>query len=190
MNYEATKVTELFAVEPDSFNRKLHAVKSAWEYIKISYNLNNFDLEINSRLSKTLGICKFNRSYHEGTVVISKKLIQLAKWEKVLDTLLHETAHAIDYNHRDTSAHDNKWKSICIKIGAKPQRCATSQDLGEVYTKQMVKESKYTLTCPGCDYQSFRSRAVKRTYGCSKCNTPSAKRKRGYFLELVVTQNH
>ena len=74
-----------------------------------------------------------NKKVALGTCSYNRKLIYLAEWyvelndkDEVMDTILHEIAHALAY-HRHGSAgrgHGRIWKTICREIGAKPERCS------------------------------------------------------------------
>lgn len=78
----------------------------------------------------------------------------------VQDTILHEIAHALAGPGK---GHGPEWKRICVRIGAKPQRCySTSADM---------PEGKYKACCGGCQKVFTKHRIRKSlsyTY-CIKC---------------------
>jgi len=107
---------------------------------------------------RTLGRC------HYGGI----KKITLSRWyvennEEALveDTILHEIAHALDYLERGYSKHDKHWKKICIRIGAKPERCSKNADKPEGHYK-------YSVVCCGKTYGKHR-KSRGRTYSCPQC---------------------
>jgi predicted SprT family Zn-dependent metalloprotease len=107
---------------------------------------------------RTLGRC------HYGSV----KKISLSRWyvennEEALveDTILHEIAHALDYLERGYSSHDKHWKKICVRIGARPERCSKNADKPEGHYK-------YSVVCCGKTYGKHR-KSRGRTYSCPQC---------------------
>jgi predicted SprT family Zn-dependent metalloprotease len=71
---------------------------------------------------------------------LSKHLILNNSDAEITDTILHEIAHFIAGCR---SGHNWLWRNACIKIGAKPQRCADS-------TVVMAK-AKYKVVCTECN---------------------------------------
>lgn len=61
------------------------------------------------------------------------------------DTVLHEIAHALDFEERGTSDHGPRWKAIARRVGATPTRCGSSGlDFHE-------RDYKYEIGCEnGC----------------------------------------
>lgn len=85
---------------------------------------------------RRFGVCK----YRSKTIGLSSKLVSINELDKVKDTILHEIAHAIaGYK----AGHGIDWKLVCMRIGAKPERCYTSEDTN---TPQL----KYSATCGAC----------------------------------------
>jgi len=65
--------------------------------------------------------------YRKQEIGISKHLAKLNSIEETKDTVLHEIAHALTgVGH----GHDAYWKRMCIKVGARPQRCYRSERQG------------------------------------------------------------
>lgn len=100
---------------------------------------------------------------HYGTkrVTLSRHFVALNvadKPEEVMDTILHEVAHALaPGNH-----HGDEWKAACVLVGAKPQRCYDSKEVA-------MPQGKYVATCGGCGNQYRRHKAPKRRHYCIKC---------------------
>ena len=99
------------------------------------------------------------------------KVIEYSKWyldepeDQVVDTILHEIAHAlVGPNH----GHDEVWKWKCIEVGARPERV--------VEDVQSKLRYNFVIKCvnPECrrPYKGYRHRlkreAVSRMY-CKGC---------------------
>ncbi len=83
------------------------------------------------------------RRYRDGRVVktlrFSEHMVRLNSIEEVRDIVLHEIAHALAGLDQ---GHNARWKAVCKRIGAKPQRFAGA----EVQTPA----PRYTLHCDHC----------------------------------------
>ncbi|GHC46522.1 SprT-like domain-containing protein [Roseibacillus persicicus] len=63
-------------------------------------------------------------------ISISRTLAALNPEEEVLDTILHEIAHALAaIETGENCGHDERWKAICRRIGARPERCYDSDEV-------------------------------------------------------------
>lgn len=94
-------------------------------------------------------------SYRRRTISLSKHYVALnlaERPEEVLNTILHEIAHALAGPH---TGHGPEWKATCLRIGAKPERC---------YRTDIVKMpgGRLTATCGGCARTFTRHRNVRR----------------------------
>ena len=112
------------------------------------------------------GICRVNKRSKRGTISISTKLCMVASDESVLDTILHEVAHARDYEQRNTSDHSRQWKRHCFATGANPIRLGDKVEL-----QDMLKVAVFTLECPNCGRKSFANKLsnTKPNPACGKC---------------------
>jgi predicted SprT family Zn-dependent metalloprotease len=107
---------------------------------------------------RSLGRCHYGRIKK---ITLSKWYVENNKEELVEDTILHEIAHALDYLERGYSNHDAPWKKICVRIGARPERCSKNADKPKGHYK-------YSVTC--CDKTYGKHRMSRgRTYSCPKC---------------------
>ena len=100
------------------------------------------------------------------------RIIEYSKWyldetdEQILDTILHEIAHAlVGPGH----GHDDMWKQMCLMVGAKPDRL--------VEDVQSTIKYNYVLKCvnPDCTkpakiYRHRLKEAASRYY-CINCGT-------------------
>lgn len=102
---------------------------------------------------RAAGIC----SYRTRTIGLSPIVNKLRKREMVLDTILHEIAHALTPGHH----HDNVWRMKAIELGCNGERC---------YNDVKV-EGKYKATCPA-GHVHYRHKAPHehRRMSCGQCS--------------------
>lgn len=105
-----------------------------------------------------------------------KKVIRLSRYfiilesknEKIMDVLLHEIAHLLDFKNRKFSKHDKEWKELAKSIG-----CSGKYYLDrKTYKKLANKVYKYTGICKKCGnkyYNQKLSKNSKKTSYCSFC---------------------
>lgn len=110
---------------------------------------------------KRFGVCK----YRKKVIGLSKNLVSLNDEERVKDTILHEIAHAIA-GHQ--AGHGWMWKNVCVRIGAKPERCYTTKDTA-------VPQMKYYAICGACGKEHQRQRALRKTIKRVSCLCQSGK---------------
>lgn len=97
-------------------------------------------------------------SYKDKLIILSEPLTVLNSEDQVLDTILHEIAHAlVGMGH----GHDRVWKAKCVEIGCRPIRCYD----------ETVKQppAKYRTECHSCHkvYERIkRPRDTKYTCPC------------------------
>lgn len=103
---------------------------------------------------KRFGQCR----YRTRVISMSKHLIELNSEEQVLDTILHEIAHALT----PKAHHGYEWKMACIRIGARPVRC---------YSTDTVEQPKmrYQATCGCCNkvWQKAKRPMSGRKHSCT-----------------------
>lgn len=191
MNYK-----EYFNDNPTTLKERKEAIKQLFEWVCEDHDLNNFTLTYSTRMRTSLGQCEYNTLLKTGRIRLNQKYVELAPWMKVVDTVLHECAHAADTNERGTSSHGHSWKRWCVLLGADPTRTKHTADL-EKYAETIKKEAKYTATCPCCGHKTSFHRKPKRRYYHTECNTLTLRirraaaddRDRGYVF-LKVKQNY
>lgn len=101
-----------------------------------------------SRGKRQLGMAQIRRLRHPATgkliehktIKLSRHLVALNDEPAVRDTILHEIAHALAGLD---NGHNHVWRSVCRRIGARPQRLA-----GEAVA---VVEPRYVIVCGRCD---------------------------------------
>ena len=97
---------------------------------------------------RRFGRCNYTRK----TITLSKRLVLINEQDKVVDTILHEIAHALCGFE---AGHGSEWKETCIRIGAKPNRCYDGEN---VITPKMKWEAK----CEACNKIIKRQRVPNR----------------------------
>ena len=78
----------------------------------------------------------------------------------VLDTILHEIAHALA---GPRAGHGPEWVKACLLVGARPERC---------YDNSVVMpRGKYIANCPKCNKEFNRHKRIPSGYSahCNQC---------------------
>lgn len=109
---------------------------------------------------RRLGCCKYNRK----TITLSRRHLETSQEADVVDTILHEVAHALV---GPNNGHNNVWRSMCVKIGAKPNRCKSVSD-------DFHEDAPFVAECKPCNnkWQRYRRPPAKASYRCPRCKTP------------------
>ena len=100
---------------------------------------------------RRLGACKFRLKRIE----IAEFYARNSPPNTVLDTLLHEIAHALA---GPVARHGPAWKAIAIRLGAIPRACETTDEA-------FVKPGDWQMTCPACKKTIHRYRKPKTLSG-------------------------
>ncbi len=75
---------------------------------------------------RRFGICRPSTK----EISISRTLCAHNSEEEVLDTILHEIAHAlVTIETGEDCGHDERWKAVCRRIGARPERCYDDEEV-------------------------------------------------------------
>jgi predicted SprT family Zn-dependent metalloprotease len=90
-------------------------------------------------------------NYTQKEISLSRPLIEANDYAQVLDTILHEIAHALTPGHH----HDEVWKAKCREIGCKDERCYSDKDT-------VLIAGKYTAVCGGCGKTHSRHKRTPR----------------------------
>ena len=100
------------------------------------------------------GLC----SSYDQIISISKQFCLNANDEEIMDTLLHEIAHALVGADQ---GHNKIWRAKALEIG-----CS-----GERTLQRRITKPRYVISCETCGWGQTRH---KRQYGliCSKCERP------------------
>lgn len=111
------------------------------------------------RARRRFGCCWQRRKL----ITLSRPLTALNDRAEVLDTLLHEIAHALS-----PGGHTDAWRRMCIKIGARPERCYSND---RVKVPQILNRLRYIASCR-CPREHVRGRRPRGSYICRHCKQP------------------
>lgn len=84
-----------------------------------------------------IGLC----SYEKKTIFLSRQWAEFLGLERIIDTILHEIAHAMTQG----DGHGSKWKRACVMIGANPSRTASDITPEEINRFNIANRSKYAI---------------------------------------------
>ena len=109
---------------------------------------------------RRLGVCK----YRTKQIEIAEYYARNSPPETVLDTLLHEIAHALA---GPAARHGPAWKAVAIRLGATPRACESSH-------QAVVKPGDWQASCPACKktFHLYRRPKSLVGYRC-KCEVRS-----------------
>lgn len=113
-----------------------------------------------SKSKSAAGTC-----YHRKKLIaISEAYVELNSREGILNTILHEIAHALLPSNVH---HDSTWRKLFIHIGGNGSR-----------THSLIQpKGKYSYVCPSCKEGYEQYRGKPKNYTCGKC--------RGVRLQLI-----
>jgi len=143
---------------------------SEWELQKQIWSLSGWVLDFSNR-KRTLGHCNCTKKI----ISISNAYLKINLFPAMKDTLLHEIAHALQFEKTGKTNHGKVWKTIALDVGCRPIRCA---DLSEVN----LPAAKYLGTCPCCGNKTNFYRKVSKVYSCNICSNKFDPR---YILKIV-----
>lgn len=138
-------------------DRELLLLRAAELFIR--YRLIGWKIDLRTRTGHWLGRCVYGTK----TIVISEFYARHNPDEDVLDTLLHEIAHALTPGH----GHDRVWQFAAWWLGATPKATCQKQVL--------IRPGRYRATCPSCcrqyhKYRKPRYRCDSLTATCYFCS--------------------
>lgn len=115
------------------------------------------------RAKRRLGLCKWKRRGRPVRLLsLSRHFAARQGWNVMEDVVRHEIAHAIDYERRGRSLHDDVWKEIAEAVGADPTRIHEGVEVDDPH-------SKYVGICPSCETEHPFYRPVRRVHACPDC---------------------
>ena len=105
------------------------------------------------------GVCNYNTR----TISVSRHFVRMNDEAAVRDVVLHEIAHALVGPKAD--AHGSAWKLQAMRIGARPERCASGVDMPEGNVEGVCG--------PRCPVRHTRHRMPPKrlldAYQCNRC---------------------
>jgi predicted SprT family Zn-dependent metalloprotease len=132
--------------------RRAEARKLAVESMA-RHGLHDWTFQFNWR-KRSMGLCR----YAVKTLELSVHLVDRNGPDEILDTILHEIAHAlVGPGH----GHDAVWRRKCVEIGATPKRCGHAE----------MPEGRWRAECATCGARFDRHRKPQRMKGwfCRGC---------------------
>ena len=107
------------------------------------------------------GVCFHPHNGTPGRIALSVHYTENNTREEILDTILHEIAHALCGPGK---GHGEAWKAKCRQVGARPIRCYDSQTVN-------MPVGRWQAQCAGCGSRFYRHRRPKHMTGwsCRKC---------------------
>ena len=135
----------------------------------------DYKLKLDARLKYAMAIVNFTRK----TLTINKDILTNPRLFYLLnDTLYHEIAHIIAYEHFNIDDHGPIWKQICNIIGAIPK----SHHKDNYYLiEQLKKQYRYMMICDECEKTIFTNLLNNNTCNCGSLMTPLIKDKKTKF---------
>lgn len=157
-------------------------------------DLLNSELDRYPELAKWRGQINYRAKKFFGQARVYEKVIVLCSWaidhctlDRVIDTIQHEIAHALEWERYRTAGHGWRWKMICRETGADP---SPTHHISDEVRASLAKESKYTGTCPNCGRTADFHRKLKRAKACGPCCKKHAYGRYDARFKYVITQNY
>lgn len=135
------------------------------------YGLNEWDLQFDNAV-RVLGVCVTATK----TLVFSRRFIVTNTEGQMRDTILHEIAHALNFEQNGLLCHGSEWRALALEMGC----TATEKAHGRPHPK-----AKYEATCTECGSHSARHRRTRDhdNMACGPCY-----RQRGEVIPLTYRQ--
>ena len=135
------------------FTDRIRQVRKMAYDLLAQHGLKDWTFAFNRR-KRCLGLCL----YQLRTIELSVFLVKGSSQEEILDTILHEIAHALVCPEH---GHNAVWKRKCLEIGARPVRC------GQVE----MPIGPWRASCGHCGQNFHRHRKPKKMRGwfCQAC---------------------
>ena len=131
----------------------LEAIEFAQE-LMAEYGLSGWRAELD-RAVRRFGRCRYSCKL----ITLSYDLVQLNDQTRVLDTILHEIAHALA---GPKAGHGPEWRRIARAIGCSAKRCYSLEDT-------VQPPARFVLHCSHCGRATPRIRRPVRPVACSDC---------------------
>jgi predicted SprT family Zn-dependent metalloprotease len=113
-----------------------------------------------NRRKQCLGLCRYSLK----TIELSSYFVDRNDPAAILDTILHEIAHALV---GPAHGHDAVWRAKCREIGAVPRRCGVAE----------MPRGRWQARCDACGQEYSRHRKPKHLQGwfCRRCGAERGK---------------
>lgn len=131
----------------------LEDIRRTYEHLDrlCGVDTSSIKLVSSTRMKTRLGYCQY-REQKPVKIVIASFLFDMSE-EKLLDTALHEYAHALVKLRRpkENHGHDAVWKAAAAEVGCTPSRTCQDEDINQYCRTQRRRlPVKYNVLCKGC----------------------------------------
>jgi predicted SprT family Zn-dependent metalloprotease len=106
------------------------------------HGLQHWTCAFSTKKSRIYGTCH----YSQRKLTINPLYNDIASDSDIIDTILHEIAHALDYERYGNVGHGKTWKSVCREIGAIPRASGKSYEL-KPYKYHLIVEETGEFVC-------------------------------------------
>lgn len=113
--------------------------------------------------------------YSEKAILVSERFPPVNYEDDIRDLILHEIAHVLAGHE---AHHNDKWKKMCIKVGAKPER----------YFQGKTPAPNYVGTCPECGTENDYYYHPHTPRYCADCCKEYAGGKPVDTFKLIITK--
>lgn len=149
---------------------KINEVTTLARQLMEQHGVGHLKLTVNGT-KRALGQCyRYGNTPTE--IRLSKHWMSHLSEDKVRDTILHEIAHALTPG----DGHGYRWKAMCRKIGANPNRTADLPRDIVISLQEKIANYKAVCTNPKCDGLHMFYRLTRKwqqgVYVCGKCRSP------------------
>lgn len=142
---------------------ELNIAREKMNELMAKHNLSHWSFDFD-RAVKRLGQCIWTKNGVKVRKITMSKVMTISRSDKeITNTMLHEIAHAMDYEIRGDSAHDDIWRSIALSIGCDGNRCSN------VDKEVSEKNYKWLAVCPEHGILGGWQRKPKDNKVCRKC---------------------
>ena len=148
---------------------------SDWIVERNRWGLNDWVLRFSNQ-KRQLGYCK----PRSRVISISLEFMRTNPYSVMRDTLLHEIEPALPSLKTGPTHHDNGWREIAKRVGCRPERCASGDEL-------YMPRGKYVGVCPSCNKTVQFYRKVRRSYSCNECGRGYDSR---YRFRIIPTEKY
>jgi len=127
--------------------------------------LDGWTVKFNGRMSRAVGKCKPHKEQIDLSETYFVDYEDEIDDELLKDVILHEIAHALDFERRGTSDHSRKWKKVAREVGANPSRTS------EIPREIVAKAADWKRECPKCGWESYyHSKPTAGGKLCPECH--------------------
>ena len=109
-----------FAQIAETFNQLSEEIKQKYPQLKDWHHV------WNHRLTNAMGRCAIKKG--KKYIELSTRIVSLNQnipqfIDKIRDTIIHEWAHALEYEEKKVLSHSSTWRKWMMTLGRVPERC-------------------------------------------------------------------